>query len=39
MTPYLLPPRWLLAELDHASHRGVNVEIIIPQEYRSYFFR
>lgn len=30
VTPYLLPPRWLLASLDNAVHRGVRVEIIIP---------
>ncbi|NCA93501.1 phosphatidylserine/phosphatidylglycerophosphate/cardiolipin synthase family protein, partial [bacterium] len=32
VTPYLLPPRWLLASLDNAVHRGVLVEIIIPQD-------
>lgn len=31
VTPYLLPPRWLLALLDSAVRRGVNVEIIMPQ--------
>lgn len=30
VTPYLLPPRWLIALFDQAAHRGVNVEIIIP---------
>lgn len=30
VTPYLLPPRWLLAALDQACQRGVKVEIIIP---------
>jgi cardiolipin synthase len=32
VTPYLLPPRWLLALLDDACRRGVNVEIIIPND-------
>ncbi len=32
VTPYLLPPRWLLASLDNAVRRGVKVEIIIPQD-------
>jgi len=32
VTPYLLPPRWLLASLDNAIHRGVKVEIIIPED-------
>jgi len=32
VTPYLMPPRWLLASLDNAIHRGVSVEIIIPQD-------
>lgn len=32
VTPYLLPPRWLLAHLDEACRRGVNVEIIIPND-------
>jgi len=32
VTPYLLPPRWLLAILDDACRRGVNVEIIIPND-------
>jgi cardiolipin synthase A/B len=31
VTPYLLPPRWLLAALDDACRRGVKVEIIIPK--------
>jgi cardiolipin synthase A/B len=30
VTPYLLPPRWLLAALDNAVKRGVDVSIIIP---------
>lgn len=30
VTPYLLPPRWLMASLDDAVRRGVKVEIIIP---------
>lgn len=32
VTPYLLPPRWLLALLDSAVRRGVEVEIIMPQD-------
>lgn len=32
VTPYLLPPRWLIALLDQAVHRGVNVEFIIPSD-------
>lgn len=32
VTPYLLPPRWLLARLDDACRRGVEVEIIIPND-------
>jgi len=31
VTPYLLPPRWLLAALDDACRRGVKVEIILPE--------
>ena len=31
VTPYLLPPRWLLALFDNAVRRGVSVEIIMPQ--------
>ena len=30
VTPYLLPPRWLIAVLDDACRRGVKVEMIIP---------
>lgn len=30
-TPYLLPPRWLIALFDEAIRRGVKIEIIIPQ--------
>lgn len=30
VTPYLLPPRWLLVLLDNAIARGVKVEIILP---------
>lgn len=30
VTPYFVPPRWLLALLDNAASRGVIVEIIIP---------
>jgi cardiolipin synthase len=32
LTPYLLPPRWLLAALDNAVKRGVTVSIIIPHD-------
>ncbi len=32
VTPYLLPPRWLIAVLDDACRRGVRVEIIIPED-------
>ncbi len=32
VTPYLLPPRWLLAALDDACRRGLLVEIIIPKD-------
>ncbi|PKM87987.1 hypothetical protein CVU83_02285 [Candidatus Falkowbacteria bacterium HGW-Falkowbacteria-2] len=32
VTPYLLPPRWLMAALDNAVRRGVKVEIIIPED-------
>lgn len=32
VTPYLLPPRWLLAALDNAVKRGVDVSIIIPAD-------
>jgi cardiolipin synthase A/B len=31
-TPYFAPPRWLIAILDSAIHRGVIVEIIIPKK-------
>lgn len=30
VTPYFVPPRWLIALLDNAASRGVLVEIIIP---------
>lgn len=32
VTPYLLPPRWLLIALDNACRRGVKVELIIPED-------
>ncbi len=32
VTPYLLPPRWLIALFDQAIHRGVSVELIIPAD-------
>lgn len=35
VTPYLLPPRWLIAQLHQAIIRGVSVEIILP-EYTDY---
>lgn len=31
VTPYLLPPRWLLIEIDNACRRGVVVEMMIPK--------
>jgi cardiolipin synthase len=31
VTPYLLPPRWLIALLHQALIRGVRVEILLPQ--------
>lgn len=31
VTPYFLPPRWLMALLDDARRRQVEIEIIIPQ--------
>ncbi len=32
LTPYFLPPRWLIIILIAAVNRGVNVEIIIPKD-------
>lgn len=32
VTPYFLPPRWLIVLLDDACRRQINVEIIIPQD-------
>ncbi len=32
VTPYLLPPRWLIALLDDACRRGVSVEIMVPND-------
>jgi cardiolipin synthase len=32
VTPYFMPPRWLLALLDSAARRGVKIEIIIPAD-------
>lgn len=32
VTPYLLPPRWLIALLDGAAKRGVDVRIMIPND-------
>lgn len=32
VTPYLMPPRWLIAHLDEASHRGVKIDILIPND-------
>lgn len=31
VTPYLLPPRWFIAELHQALIRGVRVEILLPE--------
>jgi cardiolipin synthase len=31
VTPYLVPPRWLMALLDNAVSRGVQVEIMLPK--------
>lgn len=31
-TPYFMPPRWMIALLDNAQRRGVNVEIMIPYD-------
>lgn len=31
VTPYFIPPRWLIALLDNAIHRQVKVEIIVPK--------
>lgn len=31
VTPYLLPPRWLITQLERAYSRGVEIEIIIPK--------
>ncbi|MFA5155118.1 MAG: phosphatidylserine/phosphatidylglycerophosphate/cardiolipin synthase family protein [Patescibacteria group bacterium] len=32
VTPYLLPPTWLIAALENACQRGVQVEILIPND-------
>jgi len=32
VTPYLLPPRWLITVLDGACQRGVKVEMLIPND-------
>jgi len=32
VTPYLLPPRWLIGLLDDACRRGVAVEMMIPND-------
>lgn len=32
VTPYLLPPRWLMALLDGAVKRGVDVRVMIPND-------
>ncbi len=32
VTPYFIPPRWMIALLHAAVHRGVVVEIIIPKD-------
>ncbi len=31
ITPYFLPPRWLMALLDDARRRNIEIEIIIPE--------
>lgn len=31
-TPYFIPHRWLISELKAAKKRGVNIEVIIPEE-------
>ena len=31
VTPYLIPPRWLMVLLDNAIHRGVTVEVVMPK--------
>ncbi len=31
ITPYLIPPRWLMGLLDNAVNRGVKVEVVIPK--------
>lgn len=37
VTPYLLPPRWLIAVLDGAARRGVRIEFIIPSQTDAVF--
>lgn len=32
VTPYLVPPRWMIALLDAAVYRGVNISFIIPKD-------
>jgi len=32
VTPYLLPPTWLIGALDEACRRGIQVEILIPND-------
>jgi len=32
VTPYIMPPRWLMASLDMAVRRGVRVDIIYPED-------
>mgnify|MGYP001561256362 CR=1 FL=1 len=32
VTPYLMPPRWLLAQLDQALIRGVAVDVLVPRK-------
>lgn len=32
VTPYLLPPRWLITLLDDACRRGIKVEMLIPND-------
>ena len=32
VTPYFTPPRWMISLLDSAIHRGVSVEVLLPQK-------
>ncbi|MEK7572700.1 MAG: phosphatidylserine/phosphatidylglycerophosphate/cardiolipin synthase family protein [Patescibacteria group bacterium] len=37
VTPYFMPKRWLIGALHQAHLRGVNVEILVPQNTDHYF--